>query len=92
MRPAWRQRIAGLLVAVSVVAPLATPAHAYLKFGVEVAGRIVPVRWGAGPIRYFVTERDFSGISPQAFSDGCHQTNPVPVTENDLRDLYFKAL
>ena len=69
MRPAWRQRIAGLLVAVLLVAPLATPTHAYLKFGVEVAGRIVPVRWGAGPIRYFVTERDFSGISPQAFSD-----------------------
>ncbi len=51
------------------MAPLATPAQAYLKFGVEVDGRVVPVRWAAGPIRYFITEREFSGISPQAFSD-----------------------
>ena len=65
----WRGRIVGVLVALLVAAPLATPAQAYLKFGVEVAGRVVPVRWGAGPIRYFVTEREFSGISSQAFSD-----------------------
>lgn len=56
-------------VALLAVAALATPAHAYLKFGVEVGGRVVPVRWSAGPIRYFVTERDFGGISPQAFTD-----------------------
>ena len=69
MTRAWRGPIVSVLVALLVVAPGATPAHAYLKFGVEVAGRVVPVRWGAGPIRYFVTERDFSGISAQAFSD-----------------------
>ncbi len=61
----WRR----WLVAVLCVAPLATPAHAYLKFGVEVGGRVVPVRWASGPIRYFVTEREFSGITPQAFTD-----------------------
>ncbi len=61
----WRR----WLVVVLCVAPLATPAHAYLKFGVEVGGRVVPVRWAPGPIRYFVTEREFSGITPQAFSD-----------------------
>ncbi len=57
------------LVVLLCVAPLATPAHAYLKFGVEVGGRVVPVRWAPGPIRYFVTEREFSGITAQAFSD-----------------------
>ena len=61
----WR----GWLVMLLWVAPLATPAHAYLKFGVDVGGRVVPVRWAPGPIRYFVTEREFSGITPQAFSD-----------------------
>lgn len=45
------------------------PADAYLKFGVDVGGRTVPVRWAAGPIRYAVTERDFGGISAQAFAD-----------------------
>ncbi len=57
------------LAVLSCVALLATPAHAYLKFGVEIGGRVVPVRWAPGPIRYFVTEREFSGISPQAFGD-----------------------
>lgn len=57
------------LVAVLLVAPLTTPAHAYLKFGVDVGGRVVPVRWAPGPIRYSVTEREFGGISAQAFSD-----------------------
>jgi hypothetical protein len=39
-----------------------------LKFGVEVGGQVVPVRWAAGPIRYFVTERDIAGVSAQAFA------------------------
>ena len=61
--------VSRLLVVLLVVAPLATPAHAYLKFGVDVGGRVVPVRWSPGPIRYFITEREFSGISAQAFTD-----------------------
>jgi hypothetical protein len=56
-----------LLVLLQVQAGV--PAAAYLKFGVEVSGRAVPVRWPAGPIRYFVSEREFSGIGPQAFSE-----------------------
>lgn len=63
-----RRRVAiALLVLLQV--QVGVPAAAYLKFGVEVGGRAVPVRWPAGPIRYFVTEREFSGIGPQAFSD-----------------------
>jgi hypothetical protein len=57
-----------LLVAAAIVAS-SQPAGAYLKFGVEVGGRTVAVRWSNGPIPYFVTERDFGGISPQAFTD-----------------------
>jgi len=62
MRAVW----AALLLA--VVAGTA-PAHGYLKFGVDVGGRTVPVRWTPGPIRYSIFERDVGGVSPQAFSD-----------------------
>ena len=41
---------------------------------------------------YDVTEQHIELMTPQAVADGCHQTNPVPVTESDLRDLYFQAL
>lgn len=47
----------------------ATPAHAYLKFGVDIGGRTVAVRWANGPIRYFITDRDVAGVSAQAFSE-----------------------
>jgi hypothetical protein len=56
-----------VLLAVALVAG-PTRAEAYLKFGVEVGSTVVPLRWPAGPIRYFVTERDISGISAQGFA------------------------
>jgi 4-hydroxybutyrate dehydrogenase len=41
---------------------------------------------------YDVTEQHIELMAPQAFADACHQTNPVPVTESDLRQLYNEAL
>jgi len=41
---------------------------------------------------YDVTEQHIALMAPQAHADACHQTNPVPVTEADLRSLYFEAL
>lgn len=41
---------------------------------------------------YDVTEQHIALMAPQAYADSCHQTNPVPVTEADLRDLYFQSL
>jgi len=41
---------------------------------------------------YDVTEQHIALMAPQAYADTCHQTNPVPVTEADLRDLYFQSL
>lgn len=41
---------------------------------------------------YDVNEQHIALMVPQAYADGCHQTNPVPVTEADLRDLYHEAL
>ena len=39
-----------------------------------------------------VTEAHVEAMTPQAFADGCHATNPVPVTAEDLRSLYLQAL
>ena len=41
---------------------------------------------------YDVAEQHIELMAPQAFADACHQTNPVPVTESDLRQLYYEAL
>ena len=41
---------------------------------------------------YDVTEQHIELMVPQAVADGCHHTNPVPVTESDLRNLYLEAL
>ena len=46
----------------------------------------------AGLRNYDVTDQHIAMMAPQAYEDACHQTNPVPVTEADLRDLYFQAL
>lgn len=41
---------------------------------------------------YDITEQHVELMAPQAYADQCHQTNPVPVTEGDLRQLYHEAL
>jgi 4-hydroxybutyrate dehydrogenase len=41
---------------------------------------------------YDVTEQHIALMAPQAYADACHQTNPIPVTEADLRDLYLQSL
>jgi 4-hydroxybutyrate dehydrogenase len=39
-----------------------------------------------------VTEAHIPTLTAQAFEDPCHQTNPVPVTADDLRSLYLSVL
>jgi len=46
----------------------------------------------AGLRNYDVTDAHIAMMAPQAYADGCHQTNPVPVTEADLLNLYNQAL
>jgi 4-hydroxybutyrate dehydrogenase len=46
----------------------------------------------SGLRNYDVTEQHIEMMAPQAYADGCHQTNPVSVTEADLRELYYQAL
>src|SRR3954452_23846451 len=39
-----------------------------------------------------VKENQIEALSQQAFEDGCHRNNPVPVTRDDLKHLYLSAL
>ncbi len=50
-------------IALGLVAAMAVPAAAFMKIGFEVGDRIVGIRWTRQPIRYFVTNRDVSGVT-----------------------------
>jgi alcohol dehydrogenase class IV len=39
-----------------------------------------------------VSEAQVDALADQAIQDGCHQTNPVPVTREDLKSLYLAVL
>jgi len=39
-----------------------------------------------------VEEQHIESLADQAWLDPCHQTNPVPVTREDLKELFLKAL
>lgn len=39
-----------------------------------------------------VTEAHLDALTAQAIEDSCHRTNPVPVTAEDLRELYERCL
>ena len=39
-----------------------------------------------------VREEHIEALSDQAWLDPCHQTNPVPVSREDLKELFLKAL
>ena len=39
-----------------------------------------------------VSEDALSMLADAAFADGCHATNPVPVTREELQNLYLQAL
>lgn len=55
-------RLLAVLVALVVSGPTL---RAYLKFGIEVSGRLTAVKFKSLPIRYFVTNRDAAGVNAQ---------------------------
>jgi Matrixin len=58
------RRVVAGLVSVALVFAHATPAFAYLKFGVDVGGRQVALKWARTPVRYFVSDRGVPGVTP----------------------------
>jgi hypothetical protein len=57
-----RHSISVLLITLMISAT-AHPAFAYLKFGVDVNGRQITLRWTTTPVRYFVTNQGLNGVS-----------------------------
>lgn len=68
LRIGWRW-----LATILLVWAAATPAAAYLKFGVTANGRTIPVRWAQQPVRYFVTDRGAQGVSAIQLQNAVHQ-------------------
>jgi alcohol dehydrogenase class IV len=58
--------------------------------GVESLLREIGV--AAGLRQHGVKDEHLQALTDQAFVDGCHQTNPVPVTRADLEKLYREAM
>ena len=53
---------------------------------------ITDLGFGGGLASFGVKESQLDALADEAFADACHQTNPVPVTRDDLRALYRAAL
>ena len=58
----------------------------------HISGLLREIGLPPGLRAYGVNEAQLDAMSDQAFEDTCHQTNPVPVTRDDLRSLYQLAL
>ena len=56
-----------------------------------VAKFIADLGLGVGLRTFGLREEQFDELATEAFADGCHQTNPVPVTREDLQALYHAA-
>jgi hypothetical protein len=56
------RRIVSLALVISVVAAHATPAFAYMKFGVNINGRRVTLKWSQLPVKYYVSEGTVPGV------------------------------
>lgn len=61
------KRAVAVMAAVALVAGQASPAFAYLKFGVTAGNRTIALKWARTPVRYFVTDRTDINISPNDF-------------------------
>ncbi|SPE50516.1 Iron-containing alcohol dehydrogenase [Verrucomicrobia bacterium] len=84
------ERVPGLYRRVGVAFGLSNPEDAATIE--HVSGLFREVGLAPGLRAYGVKESQLDAMSEQAFEDTCHQTNPVPVTQKDLRSLYQLAL
>ncbi len=84
------ERVPGLYRRVGVALGLSNPDDAATIR--HISSLFVEIGLAPGLRAYGVKESLLDAMSDQAFEDTCHQTNPVPVTRNDLRSLYQLAL
>ena len=60
-------RALSMFIAVSLALGLPGSAAAYQTYGVRVGGRVVVLKWGQQPVRYYVTDRGVGGVSADQF-------------------------
>lgn len=61
------RRIATFVIVAACVALAPVQVLAYLKLGVQVAGRNIAAHWNSLPVRYFVTNAGTENVSPSQF-------------------------
>jgi alcohol dehydrogenase class IV len=66
--------------------------HSDSAFISSMAGLLEQVGLTGGLRAHGVTDEALPMLADAAFADSCHQTNPVPVTRQDLQNLYALAL
>ena len=57
-----------------------------------VRGLVRELGLGEGLRAFGVNDSQLDALAEQAFADSCHATNPVPVTQADLRALYVASM
>lgn len=67
-----RSRPLALLLATGLVVG-SWPVEAYLKYGIEVNGRLQPMRWSSRTVAYTLTDRDVPGVTGPALSAAVRQ-------------------
>jgi hypothetical protein len=63
------RRTLALVAAAALIVGQASPAFAYLKFGVPIGGHNVTVRWAQSPVRYFVSDLGVPGVTAADFQN-----------------------
>lgn len=84
------RRKPGIYRRIGIALELREPTDAQIIAAVR--GIFSEIGIAAGLRAHGVDESKLDALSEQAFSDSCHATNPVPVTREDLRELYKQAL
>ncbi len=56
-----------VLLSLTLLLAIASPAFAYLKFGFELDGKEFTLRWSKSPVMYFVSDVDVPGVSASQF-------------------------
>ena len=84
------QRKPGLYRRVGIALGLGDPSDAATIAAVRVLFDEIGLKPGLRA--HGVDEPMLDALAAQAIEDGCHATNPVPVTREDLRELYRRAL
>jgi alcohol dehydrogenase class IV len=66
--------------------------HSDAAFIASIAGLMESIGLTGGLRSQSVSEDALPLLADAAFADSCHETNPVPVTRDDLQNLYAEAL